>query len=230
VRKVGIITGLKSEADCLRSIVSPLNLNIQVSGVSPEAAKAHAQHLSENGCELLVSFGVAGALRHGINTGALLLPGSVKCLDGRSFETNAKIRNRLMKQAQSSLPDSAILDDPIWGANELIGTKTEKLSVGEKHKVAAIDMESHHIAFAAHANGLPFIVVRSILDDIGTELPGFVGRAITSGGTPDYAKILTEVALKPWYLNNLIGLAARNRTAHRTLSRVAPLLIGALNG
>jgi len=105
VLTVGIITGLQSEADCLRTISRDLNLNILVSGVSPDRAEALARRLCENQCDLLLSFGIAGALRAGIATGDLLIPASVIQSDGRVHETNAEIRARLLQRARAELPE-----------------------------------------------------------------------------------------------------------------------------
>ena len=225
---VGIITGLQSEADCLRTISRDLNLNILVSGVSPDRAEALARRLCENQCDLLLSFGIAGALRAGIATGDLLIPASVIQSDGRVHETNAEIRARLLQRARAELPELAVIDDAILGTDTLIGRETEKLSAGAKTGAATIDMESHRIAMVAEANGLPMIIVRAVLDDVRTELPAFVKSAVTAEGTPDYAKVITGALLKPWNIKKLARLAKLNRAAHRTLRRVAPILGGVL--
>ena len=76
----------------------------------------------------------------------------------------------------------------------------------------------------AEAHRLPMIVVRAVLDDVGTKLPAFVKSAVTAEGTPDYARVFTGALLKPWDIKKLVGLARLNRAAHRTLRRVAPIL------
>ncbi len=225
----GIITGLQSEADCLRNIFSELDLNILVSGVSPSRAETLARQLGEGGCDLLVSFGIAGALRPGIKTGDLLVPASIKQKGGGVHETDAGIRTRLLQAARTSLPDLAVLDDALLGTDILIGGKMEKLSAGKEHGAGAADMESHRIAMAAEAHGLPLIVVRVVLDDASTELPDFVNGWVTPEGQRDYGKALVGAVLKPWNIPKMVSLAGLSRTAHRSLRRVAPLLRSVLS-
>jgi len=221
---VGVITGLQSEADCLRNIATELNLKILVSGVSPIRAEALARQLGESRCDLLVSFGIAGALRPGIKTGDLLVPATIKQKGGGSHATDNHIRAGLLQAARAALSDLAVFDDVLLGSDTLIGAETEKLSAGEEYAAAAADMESHRIAMAAAAHGLPLIAVRAVLDDVATELPGFVNSWVTPEGKPDYAKVLAGAVLKPWNIPKLASLAILSRTAHRSLRRVAPLL------
>jgi hypothetical protein len=229
VRSVGIITGLQSEADCLRNIASELDLRILVSGVSPMRAEALARQLGESRCDLLLSFGIAGALRPGIKTGDLLVPALIKRKGGSSYETDAGIRTRLLQAARAALPELAVLDDALLGTDTLISGEIEKLSAGDKYAAAAADMESHSIAIAAEAHGLPLIAVRAVLDDFGTELPGFVNDWVTPEGKPDYAKVLASAVMRPANIPKMVGLAGISRIAHRSLRRVAPLISRVLN-
>lgn len=226
---VGVITGLQSEADCLRNITSEFDLKILVSGVSPARAETLARQLCESGCDLLISFGIAGALRPGINTGDLLVPALIKQKDGGIRETDADIRARLLQAARNALPELAVIDEALLGTDTLIGGEGEKLSAGQEFGAAAADMESHRIAMAGESLGIPMIVVRAVLDDAGTELPGFVNNWVTPEGRTDYAKAFAGAALKPWNIPKLASLAGLSRTAHRSLRRVAPLLSSVLN-
>ncbi len=227
--KVGVITGLQSEADCLRNITSELDLKILVSGVSPTRAEALARKLGEIRCDLLISFGTAGALRHVIKTGDLLIPAWIKQKSGGGHETNAGMRAQLLQAAREALPELAVIDDALLGTDTLIGGEKEKLLAGKKYGAGAADMESHRIAMAAEAHGLPLIAVRAVLDDVGTELPDFVNSWVTPEGKPDYAKALAGAVLSPRIIPKLASLAGLSRTAHRSLRRVAPLFSRVLN-
>ena len=229
MRSVGVITGLQSEADCLRNIASELNLKIQVSGVSPMRAEALARQLCESGCDLLISFGIAGALRPGIKTGDLLIPASIKQKGGIIHETDADIRARLLQAARTALPELVVIDDALLGTDTLIANEREKLSAGEEFGAAAADMESHRVALATEAHGLPVIVVRVVFDDANTELPDFANGWVTPEGQRDYGKALIGAVLKPWNIPKMAHLAGLSRTAHRSLRRVAPLLRSVLN-
>ena len=225
--RVGVITGLASEARCLRSLFNDIDLDIFASGVSSKRAGELAQNMCRNGCKLLVSFGIAGALRPDVRTGDLLIPISVRQESGEIIETNSNIRMRLVQKAREALPELTILEDPILATNRLLGGVEEKLSVGQASGAAAVDMESHKIALAARAAGIPMIVVRAVLDDSATALPEFVIRAVTPQGKPDFSKVLAGAAWRPW---ELVRLARLNQAAHRTLRRVAPLLALVLKG
>lgn len=225
--RVGVITGLASEVRCLRSLSHDINVDISASGVSSKRAEALALTMCENGCGLLISFGIAGALRPGVRTGDLLIPTSVHLEDGDILDTDLNVRMRLVQMAREALQELTILEDPILATNRLLGGVKEKLSAGQASGAAAVDMESHKIALVARAAGIPNIVVRAVLDDSATALPEFVNQAVTPQGKPDFAKTLSGAAWRPW---DLVRLARLNRTAHRTLRRVAPLLALILKG
>ena len=225
--RVGVITGLVSEARCLRDLSHDINLDISASGVSAKRAEALARNMCRNGCKLLVSFGIAGALRPGIRTGDLLIPASVRQEGGKILETDSNVRARLVKMAREALLELTILEDPILATDRLLGGVEEKLSAGRVSGAAAVDMESHKIAIAARAAGMSIIVVRAVWDDAATALPGFVNRAVTPQGKPDFARVLAGAAWRPW---ELVRLARLSRTAHRTLRRVAPILTRILEG
>ena len=74
---IGIITALQSEADCLsRSPKYPDVLNF-VSGTGSVAAARASSQAIEAGCDMLVSYGYAGALDPALRAGDLLFGLSV---------------------------------------------------------------------------------------------------------------------------------------------------------
>ncbi|NQV55540.1 MAG: hypothetical protein HQ503_06750 [Rhodospirillales bacterium] len=224
MRKIGIITGLKSEADCLGPYLDPSKFEIQISGASSERAFTLCNAMARSGAELLISFGVAGALGADLNPGDLILPETIIAGPGTEFTVDAGIRNKLLSQIPKSLTAMKISSGSIYGSDALITSPEEKRALHSRFGSLGTDMESHKMALAAADNGLPFLVIRSVLDELEATLPKSVHGAIKPDGTPDYARIIANFCAHPSEIASLAGLALRSRKALSSLRGIAPLL------
>ena len=78
-------------------------------------------------------------------------------------------------------------------------------------------MESHHVARAAAAHGLPFIAIRAISDRADQALPAcFAGFVDAQGGTKMSA-VLAALISGRVSLRELLAAGSSSRLAHRTL-------------
>ena len=157
--RIGIVTGLVAEADCLLKPRTRPAPRVLVSGGVPARTGELAQALIAEGATGLVSFGVAGGLDPALGVGAILLPREVLTSDGARFATHPEWRSALSAAIGEDATDTTML-----GCDRFVGTVMEKRALFRETAAAAVDMESHVIAAAAAAAGLPFIVLRAITD------------------------------------------------------------------
>jgi hypothetical protein len=92
---------------------------------------------------------------------------------------------------------------------------------------AGVDMESFAVASVARAHGLPFIVVRAILDTAGDAIPEALLRAAARGASASVARLLPELLLAPRDWLALARLARRLHRAQGALRAVARVGVAA---
>jgi adenosylhomocysteine nucleosidase len=215
---IGFVTGLASEASCLAGLVDPARL--RVAGIGAGNADRCARALIAQGCRRLVSFGLAGGLAADLGPGSVVIADTIVTPDGYAYPTDASLTARLL----AALPNS--VRRPIAGSDTILASVVDKDSVRRRTHAAAVDMESHQIARAAHQSGIGFIAVRAIADPYNSALPRTALTAIGADGKPDLARVLTGLARHPWELAGLIRLGGYSRKAHEALRRVAPVVVG----
>jgi adenosylhomocysteine nucleosidase len=209
VERPGFITGLASEARFL----APYGTLVRIAAMSAARAEAQAYALIDAGCDVVVSFGLSGALDRNLSPGDLVVADGVATADGTIFPT-----------CVIDLPDARI--GRIVGSDSVVPTAEDKTRLTG----LVVDMESHGIARAAQARNVPFIAVRAVADRATSSLPKSALVAIRSNGEPSVGRILAALAQRPWEILALARLARESRAAHVTLRRVAPALVRLLAG
>jgi adenosylhomocysteine nucleosidase len=104
----------------------------------------------------------------------------------------------------------------------------EKLELRRRHRADAVDMESSAVAGAAAEAGIPWLCVRTILDEQACELPFDFGKVLGPDGEPATGKILAEAIRRPTRFVALAGLGARARRAAKSLRALVPACVLAL--
>jgi hopanoid-associated phosphorylase len=212
----GFITGLESEAGCLVTFFD--RATVRISGARPDTAERAARALVDAGCDLLVSFGLAGALIAGVAPGTVVVATAVIGTEGESYAPDpalsAAIRGR-------SAPARAL---PIAGSDAIVGSVRDKIRLNQGTGAAAVDMESHRVARVARAHGMPFIAIRVVADSLDSAIPRAAFDAIDEDGRSRPRAVLAALVRRPWEIVALARLAAQSRAAHRSLRHVAPVL------
>lgn len=218
MKKIGIVTGLRSEARCLNATPLAENADIRVAAAISAQARKGAQELVAAGCSVLVSFGIAGGLDPRLKTGALVLANEIIAPDGRRFQTDECARQRLHNSLDRDIP---VTHAPILGSNKLILSSRVKINLHVDTGAAAVDMESHEVAQVAAEAGLPFLAVRAISDSALDRLPRSIIGALTADGDPRPVRVFFNLLRRPFELPELIRLRRGSAIAHKSLSRVA---------
>lgn len=221
---LGIIVALISEARTL-GLAHPqpgLNtgpdprLQIYVSGMREQPAREAAIALADAGAVALLSFGTAGGLDPALAPGALVCPRAVMNLERQRFEADAEWRARLVARC----PDIPLAD------GDLLSTRGVLLNAGIKYmahtqsQAVAADLESAAVAAVAAQRGLPFLVLRAIVDDAEASLPDEIISATDAYGRPQPLKLALAVLKSPYSATRLPALARAFSEASRALREV----------
>jgi adenosylhomocysteine nucleosidase len=214
---VGVLTGLRAEARCLRR----LNLRVACSGGSSERARGEAERLVAEGAARLVSFGLAGGLAPELRPGDLILPEIVLAPDGRSLAPDPGWRERLRLALEKRGVRAA--RGALAGSATVVATLADKQALLETTGAVAVDMESHEVAAAAAAAGIPFLVIRAIADPSDRVVPQAALEALRPDGRVRVLATLGGVIRQPGQLIALLRLGRETAAALAALRRAALL-------
>lgn len=171
----------------------------------------------EDGARGLISFGIAGALQRGLESGACIV-GSAVLFDGNRFATDDAWTAHLL----AALSDARC--EAVLGSARAVGGVDEKAELHRATGAAIVDMESHVVARIAIARGLPFTVLRVVADSAEQSLPPAAVNGMKSDGTPDIVGVLKSLASQPGQLPDLMRTAFAARRAMAGLLRCHRLL------
>ena len=223
---LGIVTGLAAEAKLIERAFARTRPGgrertpgLACNGPGPERARAAAARLAQDGALLLVSFGICGGLDPELRPGDLVLADTVLTGDGARHPASAEQRPIL--EARLSGLALRIVTGPLLGQDRPLAAAADKAARFAASGALAVDMESHGVARAAQAAGLPFLVVRAVADPAERNLPRAALKAIGPDGRLKLVSALAAMYLRPWESPALVRLAYETRLAFDTLERVA---------
>lgn len=165
----------------------------------------------------LVSFGLCGALDSALSAGDLIVADTV-----RQGEDVWPCDPAWSERVRRALPEARRGD--MAGGDVILATAAAKARLHAAAGAAAVDMESHHVARAAAASGLPFVVVRAISDAAERSLPEAAIAGFRPDGQPDIAAVIGALLRRPFDLPALLGVARDAEKAFRTLHFAARAL------
>jgi adenosylhomocysteine nucleosidase len=191
---------------------------LTVSGIGPAAAAQAARRLIDAGATALVSFGVAGGLDPALAAGTLLLPGEVISPDGTAHPTALEWRARVGAAIAARHPVS---EGRLLTCSTPLGSAAEKARAFRQTAAVAVDTESLAVAEVAARSGVPFLVVRAIVDAAGDTLPRTLLAIAAATGAVPIGQLAGSLLRAPRDLPGVVRLARRYRAARRALVAVA---------
>lgn len=222
--RLGFVTGMASEADCLRRVrlpnTAPDHRLTFCAGGSPGRAEAGARTLLRDGAVGLVSFGIAGGLDPDLATGDIVLARAVVAPHGEAYETDIGWIDHLAKLLE---PAGRVSHGAIATVERAIVTPGAKRQLRQHTGASIVDMESSGVAATAAHAGVPFVAVRVVADTAGQSLPSAALLGLAPDGTTRPFAVLAALMARPWEMVGLCRLAVAHATALRSLSRVAAL-------
>ncbi len=183
--------------------------------------REHLHNYAQAGVCGFISFGVAGGLSPSLRPGDVIVASTVITAGGIS-RTCAQWSNALL----SVLPGAHHM--PVFGAEDAVMTVLEKEALWSATGAAAVDVESGPVAEVAGQYGLPYTVLRVVLDPAHRALPLSAMAGAREDGKTDPMGVLKALLKRPADLPALLRLADDARKAKRSLLRsreaLGPLL------
>jgi adenosylhomocysteine nucleosidase len=169
------------------------------------------------GARGLVSFGLCGALDPALVVGDLVIADGVVSQGGRLAADDA-----WSDALRAALPEART--GLVAGGDVIVGSVAAKAALRQASGAAIVDMESHSVAKAARAAGLPFAVVRAVSDTAAFALPRAAQAGFQADGLPDVGAVIAALLRRPWELPALIRTAVDSERAFKSLERAAQTL------
>lgn len=222
--RTGIITALESEAATFPThggrLLGLHEFVVKVAGPGQHQAARAAAELIDAGCEVLLSWGLAGGLNPRLHPGALLVATAVVTDDGREVPCDEIWQTGLL----AKLAPLEAMPGRLHSAPLPIAAAAAKSTLFSTHRADAVDMESAAIAGVAQACAARFAVVRCVVDPVGFTIPQAALKSMGPDGRTHALATAVHVLAHPRELAPLLRLAGWYRTALATLARAARML------
>ena len=148
MRKIGFITGLEKEAIILRKIDHYTNSEIIWVGNKQGSAYTQANTLVKNGCEILISFGFAGALDPELSAGDLVIPKSVTDAECNTFSTDYNLYQKISRHFSNKFKVSG---GTLFGSETIIWDADEKRRLFNKYNTEHLSIKGYcYISLEEH--------------------------------------------------------------------------------
>jgi adenosylhomocysteine nucleosidase len=204
-KPVLVAAGMDFEAEIARS-----DCAIVIHGQNRCKYREDLHHYAQRGVRGFISFGIAGGLAPNLRPGDVIVANAVV-----SQEATIRTCVEWSKGLLNMLHDAHHL--PVYGATAPVLTVQEKASLWHGTGAVAVDMESRDVAEVADHYGLPYAVLRVILDPAGRSIPKSAMAGARDDGTIDAAAILKSLMRRPHDLAGLLRLGSDSGRANKVL-------------
>lgn len=231
VQRPGVVVALPGEARALARLRSmgeaelPGGGRLMLAGLGAARARTTAERLVASGVDGLISWGTAAALVPALSSGALILPHEILGAAGDRYPIDKRWRARLKRELAGRVPISecVIVESP-----GLVAEVADKQRLHAATGAEICDMESAAIAAVAAEHGLPFLVIRAVVDDSTMTLPPAARAAVSESGSLRPLAMARSLVGRPMTLHaqlrSLKHLGVAFRAARMTLSEAAKAL------
>jgi adenosylhomocysteine nucleosidase len=171
----------------------------------------------------LVGAGVAGGLSPGLGVGEILVGNPVRDASATVGAPDTSWVERALRSEGARRATLVTVDRLLWST----GGKASLWSTCSPTQPAAVDLESAAWARVAAERGIPYLILRSVLDRAEEDLPEFLARCQDPEGGLSRAKVVRHALLRPRLVPGLIALRTRTRSGGE---RLAVFVEGLLRG
>lgn len=215
-----------------RGVAGKREVMVVTGGIGPRRTQRTMDQFVTMPLSAVFSVGCAGALVPGLTTGQLVLAPAVSMPamdDEMRFDETRLLRfpvdTQLLSYTRTAATkaDVPTADGALLTSPTILFTPEEKTRRGQETGAIAVEMESGvHAAFAAQ-RGLPFLVLRVILDGVDMRLPMVKGLTTPDGDVRAF-KAAFHVVTHPHHLPALLALKRSRAAAAQALARLCSAL------
>ncbi len=196
-------TGHASRVEWFQAKIGDLYLDVYLTGILRKKPEQH--WCFQDGPDICISSGLAGALAPSFESGAVVVASEVVSREGQNCETSDErlaelAERRGARRAKRFLNSGCIL-------------QTREAKTGAAQLGEVVEMESLSILRDARLKDIPAVAIRAISDTHDEELPLDFNRATSGRGEIDLANMLWQMTLKPRQIPKLIEFGQRSKQA-----------------
>jgi adenosylhomocysteine nucleosidase len=222
--RLGIVVGLPQEAAILQRVLGAATPPLACAGATPEGAARAAAEIVASGAGELLSFGFAGGLDPALRPGDIVVGAGVVAADGTMAATDDALAQHLCAALDSS--DCAWSAGLVADVDRVLATAAAKQELAARSGATIVDMESRAVA----RTGLPFAILRVVVDPAERAIPPSVLAALTPSGRLNPLALIGGLLRRPGEIGALRALARDSTAARASLHRAALALRDALGG
>jgi nucleoside phosphorylase len=215
--RFAVVTGLALEAGRLGGRDREGAAVYRIACGAGAAAAGVAAGLVADGAPALLSLGLCGALVPALGTGEVVLASAVVTSSGARYPCEPRWLECLGAAVGLARPGVVL------GAEQVVASPAEKCALAAATGAVAVDTESHHVAVAAAAAGLPFAALRVVVDEAGDTVPPAALAAYGGNGRLRLLALAGALLRHPGELPALLRLAGRSWQALSRLGGVGRL-------
>ncbi|MBI4601223.1 MAG: hypothetical protein HY721_04600 [Planctomycetes bacterium] len=226
------MVALREEERAIEPGLAGLRAEIARTGIGKRNARERTEAFADRvKPAIVVVTGFAGALRPGLEPGAIVVAAEVREASVPEARWPAP-QELLEKASRLSFADASVptvTTGTLVTADRVLSSAEAKRRLGEDLAADAVDIETSGALRALAERGVPALCVRAIVDEADYDLPLDFGKILGPDGRFGKVRTLGALLLRPAALPGLFELRARVQAAERALGAFVPRLVEALS-
>ena len=213
VGRIVVATGTQREAAVLRDS----GWTVIAGGGDASDLRDRLREASAD-AELILSFGMAGALDHRLQIGDWVVGDAI--VGGADAPCDPYWRDRLAAVLRATVGS-------VFADGRMIVDAGEKARLVNACGAVAVDMESHVAAAVARDRGLPLAIARCVSDRADQPLPPAFAVAMRPGGSLAVGAMLRSILAQPAQVGAVVRTGVGFARAMKSLERGARIMVQA---
>ncbi len=196
------------------------------------AQEATAVLIQRHNPEAILSIGFAGSLVGGLRAAQLVIARQVYALEEPIDEGPLAVSNGLacdpalveLAVAAARQRGLAFCEGASLTVPQVVSQPELKERIGHSLPIEMVEMESYWVGRVAADQGVPFLIARAVLDEVGDRLPD-LPNIVDETGTVARSRALRQLLSRPQEAPGLIRLTASARRASQRLAVFAEAFV-----